>query len=222
MLRPLGRGLRDTLDNLLPFILASFAWWASVLMIVTAPAGTIALFTFADPRRLGEHLRPSRAELTAVLRRELLRGWLLALAFAVPVLVLVNNLRVYTNSDGPVRWLAPLWILLLILAVTAGGIAVSLWAVHGRSISAAIRQSVLLTLGRAHLQLPVTLILWVIVAIGGILVVPALMFIPPLVAVTFNHITYDALGISLDDPLEPTPERRAEDARTRGGKYSVG
>jgi hypothetical protein len=66
------------------------------------------------------------------------------------------------------------------------------------------------------------LILWAIVALGGVLVVPALMFVPPLVAVTFNHITYDALGTSLDDPLEPTPERRAEDARSRGGKYSVG
>jgi uncharacterized membrane protein YesL len=222
MLRPLGRGLRDTLDNLLPFILASFVWWGSALLIVTAPAGTIALFTFADPNRLSEHLRPTRTELAAVLRRDLLRGWLLALAVAAPVLVLVNNLRVYANSDGVVRWLAPLWMLLLILAVTTGGIAASLRAVHGRTISAAIRQALILALGRAHLLLPVMLILWAIVALGGVLVVPALMFVPPLVAVTFNHITYDALGISLDDPLEPTPERLAEDARTRGGKYSVG
>lgn len=222
MFRPLGRGLRDTLDNLLPFILASFAWWAATLLIVTAPAGTIALFAFADPRRLSEHLRPTRAELAAVLRRELLRGWLLALSFVVPVLVLANNLRVYANSEGPVRWLAPLWILLVLLAVTAGGIAASLRAVHGRTVGSATRQAVLLALGRAHLLLPVMLILWVIVAIGGVLVVPALMFVPPLVAVTFNHITYDALGIPLEDPLEPTPERRAEDARTRGGKYSVG
>ena len=50
MLRPLGRGLRDTLDNLLPFTLASFAWWLSLLLIVTAPAGTLALFAFADPQ----------------------------------------------------------------------------------------------------------------------------------------------------------------------------
>jgi hypothetical protein len=71
-------------------------------------------------------------------------------------------------------------------------------------------------------MLPVVLILWVIVAIGGVMVVPALMFIPSLVAVTFNHLTYDALGITLADPLEPTPERLGEEARAQGGKYSVG
>jgi hypothetical protein len=222
MLRPLGRGLRDTLDNLLPFILASFAWWVALLLIVTAPAGTIALFAFSDPRRLSDHLRPTRDELKALVRRELLRGWLLTLAFAVPVLILVANIRTYTGEAGSVRLLVPLWGLLLLLAVTAGGVAVSLRAVHGRSIGLAIRHGLLIALGRAHLMLPVVLILWVIVAIGGVMVVPALMFIPSLVAVTFNHLTYDALGITLADPLEPTPERLGEEARAQGGKYSVG
>ena len=222
MLRPLGRGLRDTLDNLLPFILTSFAWWVSLLLIVTAPAGTIALFALADPRRLSDHLRPERDEILALVRRELLRGWLLALAFAVPALILVANVQNYADASGPVRLLVPLWALLLLLAVTAGGIATSLRAVHDRPIGLAIRHGLLITLGRAHLMLPVVLILWVIVAIAGVMVVPALMFIPPLVAVTFNHLTYDALGITLDDPLEPTPERLGEDARAQGGKYSTG
>jgi uncharacterized membrane protein YesL len=222
MLRPLGRGLRDTLDYLLPFILASFAWWVSLLLIVTAPAGTIALFAVADPRRLSDHLRPARGELMTLVRRELVRGWLLALAFAVPVVILVANIQNYAEATGPVRLLVPLWVLLLLLAVTAGGVALSLRAVHGRSIGMAIRLGLLITLGRAHLMLPVVLVLWVIVAVGGLMVIPALMFIPPLVAVTFNHLIYDALGITLSDPLEPTAERLGEEARAQRGKYSVG
>lgn len=222
MLRPLGRGLRDTLDNLLTFILASFAWWVSALLIVTAPAGTIALFTFADPRALSDHLRPTREELASRFRRELLRGWGLALTFGIPVLVLIANLRAYAGSESSVRWLIPLWALLLVLVITAGGIALSLYAVHGQSFGRAIRNGVLLALGRAPQLLPVVVILWLIVALGGLLVIPALMFVPPLVAVTFNHLTYDALGIPIDDPLDPTPERRAEEAQGRGGKYSVG
>src|SRR4051794_41886943 len=70
MWRAFGRGLRDLLDNLLPMTVASLAWWGTLLLIVTAPAGTLALFTFTDPNRLSEHLRPTTAELKARVRRE--------------------------------------------------------------------------------------------------------------------------------------------------------
>lgn len=60
--RPLGRGLRDTLGNLLPMTLATFGWWLTMLGIVTAPAGSVALFRYTDPRRLDEHFRPERSE----------------------------------------------------------------------------------------------------------------------------------------------------------------
>ena len=43
-----------------------------------------------------------------------------------------------------------------------------------------------------------------------------------LVAVTFNHLVYEALGIAVEDPLDPTEERQAEDQQARRGKYSVG
>jgi len=220
MFRPLGRGLRDTLDNLLPFTLASFAWWLGVLLIVTAPAATLAMFRFADPRRLDDHLRLTRAEALAMVRREVLRAWGIALAVGLPVLVLVNNIRVY--RDGSLRLLVPFWILLLLLVIAAGGVAGSLRTIHGRSVSEALRQSLVLTLARAPMLLPVVLALWLIVALGGVLVVPALMFVPALVAATFNHLVYDALGIAVDDPLDPTAERQAEDQQARGGKYSVG
>ena len=52
--------------------------------------------------------------------------------------------------------------------------------------------------------------------------VPAIMFVPALVATTINHLVYDALHIPISDPMDLTPERRAEDERAKGGKYSVG
>jgi hypothetical protein len=220
MFQPLGRGLRDTLDNLLPFTVASLLWWVSALLLVTAPAATLALFRFTDPRRLSDHLRLTGEEALAIVRHELVRAWGIALAIGIPVLVLVNNIRVY--RVGSLRWFVPFWILLVVLVIAAGGIACSLRAVHGRSVGAALRRSVLLTLARAPVLLPVVLVLWVIVALGGVLVVPALMFVPALVAVTFNHLVYAALGIAVDDPLDPTVERQAEDQQARGGKYSVG
>lgn len=220
MFRSLSRGLRDTLDNLLSFTLASFAWWISALLIITAPAGTLALFAFADPRRLDDHLRLTRAEAIAYVRRELFRAWGIALAVGIPILVLVNNLIVY--RDGRIRWLVPFWILLLLLVIGAGGVACSLRAVHGKSIGAALRQSALFVLARGPVLIPVVVVLWLMVALGGVLVIPALMFLPALLAVTFNHLVYAELGIAIGDPLDPTAERRAEDERARGGKYSTG
>lgn len=220
MFRPLGRAVRDTIDNLLPFTLASFAWWVSVLLIVTAPAGTLALFAFADPRRLDDHQRMQWQEALAMVRRDLFRAWGIAVAVGIPLLMLVNNLVVY--RDGWLRWFAPFWIVLLLLVVAAGGVTCSMRAVLDRSSADSLRQAVVFVLARAPTLVPIVLVLWLIIAIGGVLVIPALMFVPALVAVTFNHIVYDTLGIVPADPLEPTDERRAEDGRTRGGKYSVG
>ena len=220
MFRPLGRGLRDTLDNLLPFTLASLSWWLSALLIVTAPAGTLALFRFTDPRQLDDHLRLTWEEALATVRREFLRAWGIALAVGIPVVALLNNLGVY--RDGSLSWLVPFWILLLLVVIAAGGSASSLRAVHGQSVGDALRRSVVMTLARAPHVLPVVLVLWGIVALGGVMVIPALMFIPALVAVTFNHLVYEALGIAVEDPLDPTEERQAEDQQARRGKYSVG
>ena len=191
-------------------------------MIVTAPAGTLALFARTDPRRLGDHLRLSRDETIALVRRELWSSWIIALAFGIPVLVLVNNLRVYRDDDGPMRWLLPFWVLLLLIAVSAGGAACSLQAVHRLPVGTAICQGLILSVARLPTVLPVVIVLWVIAALGGVLVTPALMFVPALIAVTFNHLVYDALGSPVADALDPTSERLGEEQRESGGKYSVG
>lgn len=220
-LRPLGRGLRDTLDHLLPFLWMSLSWWLGLFLIVTAPAATLTLFAAADPRRLEDHQRPTRGEALRLVRRWFLPGWMLAIVIAVPVIVLVSNIAIYRDSTGLARLLLPLWVVLLLLILTGGGMAASLVAVHGTSVPLAIRWAMLMSLARLPLVLPVAVGLWLLVAIGGLLAVPAVMFVPPLVAVTLNHLTYQALGVDVADALEPTPERAAEQRRTEASPYST-
>ena len=220
-LRPLGRGLRDTLDHLLPFLWMSLAWWLGLFLVVTAPAATLTLFVAADPRRLEEHQRPTRREALRLVRHWLLRGWLLAIVVAVPVIVLLSNISVYRNSTGMARLLLPLWVVLLLLVLTAGGMAASLVAVHGLAVPSAVRRATLTALAHLPAVLPVAVGLWLLVAVGGLLAVPAVMFVPPMVAVTLNHLTYQALGMDVVDALEPTPERAAEQGRTEGSRYST-
>jgi len=220
-LRPLGRGLRDTLDHLLPFLWMSLSWWLGLFLVVAAPAATLTLFLAADPRRLEEHHRPTRRDALRQVRHWLLRGWLLAIVVAVPVIVLVSNVAVYRDSNGMARLLLPLWVVLLLLILTAGGMAASLVAVHDYPVPTALRRAVLMTLVRLPVVLPVAVGLWLLVAVGGLLAVPAVMFVPPMVAVTLNHLTYQALGIEVVDALEPTPERAAEQRRTEASRYST-
>lgn len=220
VLRPLGRGARDTLDHLLPFTLVSISWWFGVLLVVTAPAATLALFRYADPRALEDQQRPERRELLRLVRGWIATGWQLSLLFAVPVGVLVRNLVVYREFGALGTWLLPVWVVLLLLAITAAGIACSLVAVHGCVVSTAARRAALITLSRSPFLAPVVVLLWIVVAVGGILAVPAVMFIPTLVANTLNHLTYEALGIEVADPLEPTVERRAEQQREEASKYA--
>lgn len=219
-LRPLGRGLRDTLDHLLPFLWMSLSWWLGLFLVVTAPAATLALFSAADPKRLEEHRRPDRSEALALVRRFLIPGWPLAVAIALPSVALVANIASYRDSDGIGRLLLPLWAVLLLLWLTTGGIACSLVAVHGMPVAGALRRAVVATLAGAPSLLPLAGALWLLVAVGGLLAVPAVMFVPPLVAVTLNHLTYEALGIEVADALDPTPERRAEEARATSSPYA--
>jgi uncharacterized membrane protein YesL len=221
MWRAFGRGLRDLLDNLLPMAVASLAWWGTLLLIVTAPAGTLALFTFTDPNRLSEHLRPVTAELKARVRREFGPAWFLAIVFGLPIVALVSNLTVYGGRSRSFGVLTVLWVVLLLLTLAAAGIACSLRAVHGYGYGQAVRAAIVGTLAHTTRLLPVLILLWVIVAIGGLLVVPAVMFVPALIALVFNHMTYALLGVTVADPLDPTAERAAEQARTAGSKYSV-
>lgn len=221
MMQPLGLGLRDTLDNLLPFTLLSLAWWGSVFLVITAPAGTLALITATDPRRLDDQAHLDRSELLGLVRRELLPSWGLAAAFGLPIFALLWNLRDFGRSESSMRWLAPIWIVLLLLIIGAAGMAGSLRAIHAYPNGQAIRLGLLLTLAHAHQVVPIIALLWVIVAVSGLLVIPAVMFLPALVASVFHQLTYASLGIPIADPLDPTPERLAEEQRTAGSKYSV-
>src|SRR3954454_9351124 len=78
-IRIVGRGLHDTLEHLLAFAVVSFAWWAGVLLVVTAPPATLALFVHADPRIGTEIDRPTSGETLAYIRAQFVQGWKLAL-----------------------------------------------------------------------------------------------------------------------------------------------
>lgn len=221
LLRAFGRALRETFDNLLPFFGLSLLWWASVLLVITAPGGTIALFRATDPFTAPDPEQSLSRRWIASVRQNLVRGWIVAFAIGIPALVLISNIARYSSSGSRFGVFTLLWMALLLLVLAAGGIACSLLATRDVPVGRALKVAVGLTLAHCLPMLPGLVLLWLFVALGGVLVIPAVMFVPPTVALTFNYLVALMLGEDLPDPLEPTAEREAELAATQPGPYST-
>ncbi len=212
-LRLLWRSAADTLEHLVPFVLATLAWWLCLLLILPAPAATVALTALTDPRRGTE--RPSWREALALARGGFRRGWGVALLTVPVVAVLLANLAYYGARAS--RWgvLIPLWSLLLLLAVA---VALQAFAVAGLTAvgpATAVKRAALLTLLRPGRSLLLVGFGLLAVAVGGALVVPLVMIVPALVAAASDRFVLAGLGLTVPDPLAPTDERRVEQDRGR-------
>lgn len=210
-LRMIGRGASDTLEHLLPYTLLSLAWWLCCLLVIPAPAATVALAAMTDPRRAVD--RPDWRDAVAAGRAAFRTGWGIALAIAPIAAILFINLSYYGERTS--RWglLIPLWGLLFILTLA---VALQSFAAAGLTAAGpwrAIKQGAFLTLVRPGRSLALVAITVLLVAIGGALVVPLVMFIPALVASITGRIVLAGLDLPVPDPFAPTEERLAEERR---------
>jgi uncharacterized membrane protein YesL len=209
------KGLSDTLEHLLPFSLASLAWWLGVLTVVFAPGATLALFRVADPRATSEIDRPTLRESADFARRSLDRGWRLALVCLPIIAVLFWNLRYYSLGQSRVAILVPLWIVLLLMAIFVTAAAFSTAALLDQPWQSALAHTATQTGRQLPTVLVISAVLWPLFLLGGVLVVPIFMFLPATFAAVVNRFVLTDQGISIPDPLIPTDERAVEEARGR-------
>lgn len=209
------KGLSDTLEHLLPYSLASLAWWLAVFTVVFAPGATLALFRVADPRATSDLDRPSLRESAAVAKQSQGRGWPLALVCLPVVAVLFWNLRFYGLDRSRIAILTPFWIVLLLVAIFLTATAFSTAALLDESWRTALHQAVVQTAGRLPTAIVISVMLWPLLLLGALLVVPIFMFLPATVAAVINRFVLTGRGIPIADPLIPTDERAVEEARSR-------
>jgi hypothetical protein len=215
------RGLSDTLENLLQFVLCSLSWWLCCLTVVLAPGAVVALFAATDPRIKSSFDRPGPRTFVGNAVRHLRRGWKLTLVTAPVLALLTYNLWFYGAADNRLSLLTPAWLVLLVIGSLIALSAFSITALLDEPPLSAIRAAAILTGARVGHALVVGLLLYLLLAIGGVLVVPLVMFLPATVATTINRLVLDGLRIPILDPLAPTDERRVEELaakeRTRFG-----
>ncbi|HEY7030919.1 MAG TPA: hypothetical protein VH482_06320 [Thermomicrobiales bacterium] len=205
------RGLSDTLENLLQFVLCSLSWWLCCLTVVLAPGAVVALFAAADPRITSGFDRPGPRAFVADAVRHLRRGWKLTLVAAPILALLTYNLWFYGAADSRLSLLTPAWFVLLVIGSLIALSAFSIVALLDEPPLSALRAAAVLTGARVGHALVVGLLLYALIVLGGLLVVPLFMFLPATVAATIDRLVLDGLRIPIHDPLAPTDERRVEE-----------
>ncbi len=209
------RGLSDTFENLVYYLLMTLAWWLGIVLFPFAPAATMALFVHADPRHGSSSDRMTWSETMNFIRVNFLKGWLLALA-TIPVLALFAfNFFYYGNSTNALGILTPLWFVLFFLGFGTTAIAFSLASVADMGIKKSLKTALYMTGARMPVVIPMLLLLLAVNIFGAFLVIPLAMFMPMTNAAVFNRFVLASLKIDIADPLEPTPERLAEGKEPR-------
>jgi hypothetical protein len=206
------RGLSDTLENLLHFVLSSLLWWLCVISILVGPGAVLALFKATDPRIGSSFDRLGPREFLAEATNQWRRGWKLALVTLPIVALLGYNLWFYGASDSRLAILVPAWVLLLTIAILTTFSAFSIAALLDEPPLSAIRIGAIITGAKIWHGLVVAFLLYGLTVVCAFLVVPVIMFLPATIAATINRLVLNGLGIPVHNPLAPTDERLLEES----------
>jgi uncharacterized membrane protein YesL len=217
--RIVGRGLHETLEHLLPCTAVTLAWWAGVILIVTAPAATLALFTHADPRIGIEKDRPTTRETLSFIRAHFFQSWGLVILTAPLIVVLVINIATIRPGESTFGVLAPVWLFLLLIITFITATAFAHVALLDFRVIDAVKQAALITAAYFPRVFIVAVLLWLLLIVGTVLVIPVVMFLPATFAATIVRFVFDARDIKVIDPLSPTDERMREEQIRRESKF---
>lgn len=209
------RGLSDTLENLLPFTVATVLWWLAVVLVIPAPAATLTLLAVTDPRRSQDATSLSVGEAIRLTRENLRRGWKMALLLLPPFAILGVNLWGYSGGGSSFSALTPLWatLILLLTAVSLAGLSCA--ALFEKPATAALWNGAALVARHLPRAILLVLLVWLLLVVGTALVMPLALFVPAAVAALANRFTLAAAGIPVVESLDPSPERALEDERRR-------
>jgi hypothetical protein len=105
---------------------------------------------------------------------------------------------------------------LLLLAIFLSASAFSIAALLDQPWRAALAGAATQTASQLPSALAISLLLWPLLVLGGLLVVPIFMFLPATVAAVINRFVLTGRGEAIPEPLAPTDERAREEVIARG------
>src|SRR6476469_10176592 len=113
------RAYRDLYDHIWIMLLVTAVWWVMLITVIFAPPATLLLLKHADPRIGPWQDRPGLRESGEFLWAQFIRSWIVTLATLPIVALTAFNLDYYGSGVSALSFLSPLWLVLLLLTVTA-------------------------------------------------------------------------------------------------------
>ena len=208
------RSYRDLYDHIWIMLLVSAVWWVLLITVIFAPPATLLLFRHADPRIGPWKDRPGLRESGEYLWAQLIRSWVITLATLPIVALMAFNLDYYGSGASALSFLSPLWLVLVLLAVTATFVILAIAGVTDLPPKQAIIAGTRVTGARLPAALVLLLFTLVIPALAIIasyyVLLPLAALVPALVAMAFSTFVLKATGAPLPEPNLPTDERLHE------------
>jgi hypothetical protein len=205
------RSVSTTTDNLFIYTIYSLLWWVGIAVIISAPAATISLFRVTDPRSVLDDNRPAFRDVGKLISSVFRRSWILTILFAPVAFVAIVNLAIYAGDQSRLSILVPFWIATLLILLLVGTASASVVGLQNAGWKDAI-----ISAGVAITRRPLAAVVnfgagILIIMIGAVLVVPLFLIVPAMICAIVNRYVLRSLDLAVPEPLQPSPERLAED-----------
>lgn len=231
-LKILWRGMRDTYDSFMYFILVSLAFWVCcspmllgfgflgfgiigvpifVLSAALVPPALVVLFALTDPRTVVNRIPWGDA--ARMLLTTFVQAWQIALITIVPLVILFWNISFFLGSGHFLEVLVPLWILMFVFFFVYTLYAYCLAGTHESRWRNAFRGSMFVLVKYPFRAIGLSLFVLILGYMGWIALLPMIVVGPPFFAGIVNRFVFDALDVYVLDPESPTDERAFEHER---------
>ncbi|MFN8465223.1 MAG: hypothetical protein U0X20_06710 [Caldilineaceae bacterium] len=199
--RIMGRVIKATYEELFLVVGLSVTWWAGTLLIVTAPMTTAGVQSVTN--RIANYKRSSFDFFWSGARTNIGRGVLLFLILLLAPPLVGFSINFYFQQQG---WLVLFgvlmaWVLLILLM--GGQYCFPLfWQQNEPDLKLVIRNGLLLAVRHPLYSILMLLFQGVLIALSFALVVPVMLLLPGMIALSQN---FALVGLLQEMDLAPQP-----------------
>jgi len=197
----MGRVIKATYEELFLVVGLSVAWWAGTLLIVTAPMTTAGVQSVAN--RIANYKRSNFDFFWSGARTHIGRGVLLFLILLLAPPLVGFSINFYFQQQG---WLVLFGILmawvLLILLMGGQYFFPLFWQQNEPDLKLVVRNGLLLSVRHPLYSILMLLFQGLLIALSLVLVVPVMLLLPGMIALSQN---FALVGLLQEMDLAPQP-----------------
>jgi uncharacterized membrane protein YesL len=195
------RVIKGAWDELFLVVGLSLAWWLGTFLIGTAPMTTAGIQQAAN--RIANYKRVDFSFFWEGFRTNMGRGVLLFLVLLLTPPLIVFSISFYFGFEGWIVTLGVLMAWLLLVALLAGQYCYPLfWQQNSPGLTLVLRNALVIALRHPLYSILMLLFQIFLTVISMLLVVPLILLLPGLIALTQN---FALVGVLQDLGMAPQP-----------------